>query len=161
MGWEQIFESSIPLVVGLFSGWVASRAARKTPHEKLKALIEIQAALGPSADPSGTIEKSIELELKRLERSTVSVDSTWLQIVWARFLNNPAAVIVGCGLVLYSALFVVALNRFGGSMGGGGTTDANDSSYVWVFVGLVLAATSVVAATYASYRRDRRALLRD
>jgi hypothetical protein len=160
MGWLQIFLTSIPLFIGLFSGWVTSRIARKTPHENLKALVELKAAVDSGVDPEGIIDKAIELELQRLKQSTVSEDAKWYQIVWGRALDNLAAVLVGCFVVVYFTVLIVALNRFGGSMGGDGTNQKGDSDILLAIVGVAVAGALVLGAAYARFKRDQ-ALLRN
>lgn len=161
MGWWEIFQATIPLFLGLFSGWVAARIARKTPHENLKTLVEIQADLDPNIDTCGAIEKSIKLELRRLEHSTVTADKKWREVLWARILDNPTAVLAGCFVVVGSAMFVVVMNRVGGASSGEGAEGNGIADIVWAIVGVLVAASLALAATYVSYRRDRTLLRRD
>lgn len=151
-------QASIPLFLGLFSGWIAARIARKTPHENLKALVEIKAALDPTIDTDGAIDESIRLELKRLNQIAESAKSDWRPYLWVRIVNNIAVVSVASFVVVGFALFVVAINRVVGPSSG--ASEENDNSDIlWAVVGVVVAAVVVLAATYASYRRDRALLL--
>ncbi|WP_431816289.1 hypothetical protein [Gordonia jacobaea] len=57
------------LVVGLLAGWVATRNARKTPHENLKALTEIRAALADDDETATMVlNEAIKYEIDRLAR---------------------------------------------------------------------------------------------
>ncbi|MDJ0363245.1 hypothetical protein [Rhodococcus sp. H29-C3] len=165
MGWLGIFNASIPVFLALFSGWLAWRLARKTPHENLKALVEIEAALSPNIQDAGAIRNAIELELKRLEKSTVAHDSKWREVLWSRILDNLAAVCVGGFTVVSFAVAIVVLNRVGldgQSMGGNPSTPEppkSNSDIVLAVIGVTVAAALALAGTFWRFKRDRALLV--
>lgn len=164
MGWLGIFSTLTPVFLGLFSGWVAWRLARKTPHENLKALVEIEAALDENLENSGAIKRAIELELRRLDKSTVAAGKKWREIIWSQFLDNRSAVLAGGFTVVASTVVLVLWNRYKDGISMGGQTNPpppqSNTDIVFAVIGLAVAALLVLGATYASFKRDQ-ALLRN
>jgi hypothetical protein len=163
MGWLGIFDVLSPVFLGLFSGLVAWRLARKTPHENLKALVEIEAALDENLENSGAVQRAIELELRRLDESTVAAGKKWREVMWSQFLDNRGAVFVGSFTVVLSTVVLVLWNRYKDGRSMGGETNQppqSNTDIVFAVVGLVVGALLVLGATYASYKRDQ-ALLRN
>jgi hypothetical protein len=56
------------IVAALIAGWFGGRNARKTPHERLKSLVDIAKDMPRGVDRERTIERAIERELRQLER---------------------------------------------------------------------------------------------
>lgn len=99
----------VTLFVGLFAGWVASRNARKTPHENLKALTEIRASLGETApsEQLAVLDASIAWEIQRIDELTSARGRGPVYYAYTRVRQMDAWPIAT--LVLSFAVFGIAI----------------------------------------------------
>jgi hypothetical protein len=78
-----------PLVAffgAIITAWVATRNARKTPHENLKTLTDIRTALAdelPVVDPEEALSRAISLEVKKLDEVTAARERGLWAYFWA------------------------------------------------------------------------------
>jgi hypothetical protein len=65
----------VTFLAAVLGAWVATRNARKTPHENLKTLTDIRASLGGElslVDPEGALGDAIRLEVTKLNELTIA-----------------------------------------------------------------------------------------
>ncbi|WP_156380515.1 MULTISPECIES: hypothetical protein [unclassified Rhodococcus (in: high G+C Gram-positive bacteria)] len=69
-----IFAASITLFLGILTSVISWRNAKKTPHEQLKQIFELQELLGPTAELKRRkiLEAALDFELGRIDRVTQS-----------------------------------------------------------------------------------------
>lgn len=87
MGWEEwVRFVAAPTVLALLAVWIATRNSRKTPHERLNNLVDIEKNMPEGADPNSIGIGAIARELVDFDRR-IKADST--QPVYT---DMPAAV---------------------------------------------------------------------
>lgn len=104
----------VTFLAAVLGAWVATRNARKTPHENLKTLTDIRASLGgelPLVDPDGALSDAIRLEVTKLNELTIARGrGLWPYVkavvrqriimyfsIWAAFLTIVALALFATG----------------------------------------------------------------
>ncbi|WP_328811847.1 hypothetical protein [Rhodococcus sp. NBC_00294] len=114
-----------PAAFVLVTAWIATRNARKTPHERLKNLVDIAKNMPDGADPNGIVVGAIARELVDFDRR-LRADQSTLRARWKeRFLqwgDRPLLAVMAFSSALFvtipllSFLDVLKLGRFWGGL---------------------------------------------
>ncbi|MDJ0426009.1 hypothetical protein QNA19_08775 [Rhodococcus fascians] len=157
----EILKVVVPLAVGLFAGWIATRNARKSPHDNLKALVEIEAKLADD-DHKVVVQASIAREIRKLNALNSAREEKFWKWVWINLTSSRE--IAGYFVFPLVALVVAAATPIWASLYGSDGDPASTSvevSTTWLATtGLGVTVVTVVLASiiaYASYRTTQRA----
>ncbi|WP_141564533.1 hypothetical protein [Mycolicibacterium palauense] len=99
--WTPVATGVGTIVGALIAGWFGGRNARKTPHDRLKALVEISRDLPPGVDVDGAVEGAMRRELRHLDRLNKAREESllkyWWQVGWPHISTVGRAMIRTCG----------------------------------------------------------------
>jgi hypothetical protein len=146
----EVLKVLVPLVVGLFGGWIATRNARKTPHDTLKALVDIDDKL-KDAGHRAVVEVSIGREIRKLERLNSSREEpfwkwAWIQVT-TRGIGGPLS---GLSLVSVGVIGAIAYDIYHRVDGTEASTTVQISAGVTASIALV-----AVVVAYIGYRLSK------
>lgn len=158
LGWADWIRFVLtPLVLGLIAAIVATRNAKKTPHERLKNLVDIHDKMPDGLDSSNVVEAAIARELVDFDRR-VAADQKGF---WSGLKERIAQVgSVGTGFFLsaVAAIAIVVLAISGAFWGPAAATTLGALAIGWVAIGVAVA--SAAGALIAS-RDERESLTLD
>jgi hypothetical protein len=146
----EVLKVLVPLLVGLFAGWVATRNARKTPHDNLKALVDINSSLADGMDPDRIVETAMRRELRRLDRINRSREGSFPHFVWVQIQNNGAATLTAIALVSAVAAGLTELIPQWISAEGKGLWDA-----AGITIAFAVSTAGAIAGAYRAFTSDR------
>ncbi|MCK0515957.1 MULTISPECIES: hypothetical protein [Actinomycetes] len=109
LGWADWIRFVLtPLVLGLIAAIVATRNAKKTPHERLKNLVDIHDKMPDGLDSSNVVEAAIARELVDFDRR-VAADQKGF---WAGTKERVAQVSSAGAVLLVTTAVAVAIVAF-------------------------------------------------
>ena len=152
LGWADWIRFVLtPLVVGLIAAIVATRNAKKTPHERLKNLVDIHDKMPDGLDSSNVVEAAIARELVDFDRR-VAADQKGF---WAGIKERVAQVGSTRTAVLVPAVTVIAI-----------AVSALVSDTSWVptattALGALVASLGVAVTVFFASRVERESLTLD
>lgn len=146
----EVLKVLVPLVVGLFGGWIATRNARKTPHDTLKALVDIDDKL-KDAGHKAVVEVSIGREIRKLERLNNSREEPFWKWAWIQLTTREiGAPFFGLSLVLVGVIGAIAYDTYHRADG----TEASTTVQISAGATISIAVATIVVA-YISYRLSK------
>lgn len=145
----EVLKVLIPLMVGLFAGWVATRNARKTPHDNLKSLVDI---VGKLDDPAqrAVIEVSVAREIRKLDRLNKSREEPFFKWLWIQMTGSEINPLAGLGLGVVLVGAVICLGIY--------NSKASDGKVEIPYLPAGLSALVLlwlIVAAYVSYRMGK------
>lgn len=152
----EVLKVLVPLLVGLFAGWVATRNARKTPHDNLKALVDINSSLAEGMDPDGIVETAMRRELRRLDRINRSREGSFAHFVWVQIQNNGAMTVAAIALVAGMAAGLTELTPQWISAEGPAVWDA-----AGITITFAVSTAGAIVGAYRTFKSERVAAVED
>lgn len=138
-----------PAVFVLVTAWIATRNARKTPHERLKNLVDIAKNMPAGVDRNDVVIGAIARELVDFDRRLKADQSTFRARWKERFVQNGGAIYgwsISVGLFLFVIAFSFAVtDRLAGTV----------FSLVGSLVSILVALASSVSSVLRKSRRAR------
>ena len=100
-----------PLVIAILGAIVATRNAKKTPHERLKNLVEIRANLPENLDSKRVVEAAIARELVDFDRRIAADQRGFWAGVRERAIQRPNVTLLRVSVIY--AVTILTLYSFG------------------------------------------------
>ena len=154
LGWADWIRFVLaPLVLGLIAAIVATRNAKKTPHERLKNLVDIHDKMPDHLDSIKVVEAAIARELVDFDRRVAADQKGFWAGARERFAQFGGTIEVSIGFVLFAMMLTVIV-----------THEDNDDTSPWAFV-LIVAAVIVAGVglivRFSLFRAVRKSLRLD
>lgn len=112
----QTLKDYVPLAAGVgaviaavIAGWFGGRNARKSPHERLKALVEIAKDMPDGLDTDETVKRAIERELRHIARLNAAREQSYGRYAVELLLQNMSEWALGLAqLQVFGTIFASA-----------------------------------------------------
>ena len=153
LGWADWIRFVLtPLVLGLIAAIVATRNAKKTPHERLKNLVDIHEKMPKGVDSRKVVGAAIARELVDFDRRVAADQRGFWAGVKERFVQVGGTTVT----LVMSALALIPLTI------SVVTVAKNDSWNIFPAVIVNFALTiSIIFGGFASFRSERKSLKLD